>query len=519
MGDGTLTVYSRRCSRVARAQKSCSLMPKSRHSFDPRLLEGSIVTSLFLLAFPIMGANLLQIAYQLIDAFWVGRLGAAAIAAVSISMPIMFLMISAGLGFAVAGTTLIAQYAGAGDRAMVDHVAAQTLLTIVALSVVLGGAGFAASPYLRGLMGTAPEVQDNAVAFLRVSFVSLPFAFVYFMFQSLMRGVGQVMLPLYTVAATVAINFVLDPVLIFGWFGVPALGVMGAAISTLIAQAIAALAGLLLLMSGRYGIAPNWQSFRPDFAFVHRAFSLGYPASIEQSARGLGMTVMTFLITSFGTITTASYGVGTNVLNFVVVPAMGFSMATSTLVGQNIGANNIARAGESCTSRGSNHLYRPVRRGPALFSFRLAYRHALCAGGCRCDPRGRGLYPHCRVELRVHRTSVRAHGRVARQRQHLRSHAHQPRVAMGAAISAGLYPVGTHGVALSWAVVGIPGIERRDRADRRGLVRPGRLEETSSRRRRRDRSAKARGGRQRAHLAEIVGQIGDRGASAAPTGL
>jgi Na+-driven multidrug efflux pump len=97
-------------------------------------------------------------------------------------------------------------------------------------------------------------------------------------------------------------------------------------------------------MGGRYGIALNWQSFRPDFAFVRRAFNLGYPASIEQSARGLGMTVMTFLITSFGTITTASYGVGTNVLNFVVIPAMGFSMATSTLVGQNIGANNIARA-------------------------------------------------------------------------------------------------------------------------------------------------------------------------------
>jgi putative MATE family efflux protein len=518
VGDGTLTVYSRRCSRVARAQKSCSLMPKSRHSFDPRLLEGSIVTSLFLLAFPIMGANLLQIAYQLIDAFWVGRLGAAAIAAVSISMPIMFLMISAGLGFAVAGTTLIAQYAGAGDRAMVDHVAAQTLLTIVALSVVLGGAGFAASPYLLGLMGTAPEVQDNAVAFLRVSFVSLPFAFVYFMFQSLMRGVGQVMLPLYTVAATVAINFVLDPVLIFGWFGVPALGVMGAAISTLIAQAIAALAGLLLLMSGRYGIALNWQSFRPDFAFVHRAFSLGYPASIEQSARGLGMTVMTFLITSFGTITTASYGVGTNVLNFVVVPAMGFSMATSTLVGQNIGANNIARAER--VARLAALITFTALSGVGLLCFLFASHIVTLFVPEDADVIREGaVFIRTVAWLRVHRTSVRAHGRVARQRQHLRSHAHQPRVAMGAAISAGLYPVGTHGVALSWAVVGIPGIERRDRADRRGLVRPGRLEETSSRRRRRDRSAKARGGRQRAHLAEIVGQIGDRGASAAPTGL
>ena len=315
-----------------------------RRQFDPRLLEGSIVTSLFLLAFPIMGANVLQIAYQLIDAFWVGRLGAAAVASVSISMPVMFLMISAGLGFAVAGTTLIAQYVGAGDRRMVDHVAAQTLLTIVVLSVVLGMVGFAGTPYLLDLMGTAPDVRDNAILFLRVSFVSLPFAFLYFMFQSLMRGTGEVTVPLYIVAGTVVLNFVLDPVLIFGMFGLPRLGVMGAAVSTLISQAVAALVGLRLLMSGRYGIAMSWHSFKPDIAFIKRAFHLGFPASVEQSARGLGMTVMTFLITSFGTTITASYGVGTNVLNFVVIPAMGFSMATSTLVGQNIGAGNIQRA-------------------------------------------------------------------------------------------------------------------------------------------------------------------------------
>jgi Na+-driven multidrug efflux pump len=77
---------------------------------------------------------------------------------------------------------------------------------------------------------------------------------------------------------------------------------------------------------------------------VKRAFLVGYPASIEQSARGLGMTVMTFLITSFGTVVTASFGIGANVVNVAVIPAMGFSLATSTLVGQNIGAGNIARA-------------------------------------------------------------------------------------------------------------------------------------------------------------------------------
>ena len=85
-------------------------------------------------------------------------------------MPVMFLMMSAGLGFAIAGTTLIAQYVGAGNRAMVDHVAAQTLLTIVSLSAVLGLIGFIGAPFLLGLMGTAPAVTANATAFLRVAF-------------------------------------------------------------------------------------------------------------------------------------------------------------------------------------------------------------------------------------------------------------------------------------------------------------------------------------------------------------
>ena len=315
-----------------------------RRAFDPRLLEGSIPRSLFLLAMPIMGANILQVAYQIIDAFWVGRLGAAAVAAVSISMPVMFVLIAAGMGFAIAGTTLIAQYTGARDHAMVDHVAAQTLVTIVAVSVVLGALGFWIAPFLLRAMGVAIEVYDNALVFLRVMFAALPFLFVYAMVQALMRGVGEVKVPLFIVAGTVCMNFVLDPVLIFGKFGAPALGVMGAAIATLIAQAIAAAVALRLLFGGRYGIHVHWRDFKPDMAFVKRAFLLGYPASIEQSARGLAMTVLTFLITSFGTVVTASFGVGVNVFNVIVIPAMGFSMATSTLVGQNIGAGNVARA-------------------------------------------------------------------------------------------------------------------------------------------------------------------------------
>jgi len=319
-------------------------MSAPRRSFDPRLLEGSIVRSLVLLAVPIMGANILQVAYQLVDAFWVGRLGAAAVAAVSITMPLMFVFIAAGMGFAIAGTTLIAQYTGARDHKMVDHVAAQTLLTILAVSVVLGALGFALAPWLLHLMGVTPDVYRNALSFIRVVFIALPFTFLYAMVQALMRGVGEVKVPLYIVAGTVVVNFFLDPILIFGRFGAPAMGVTGAAIATLIAQLMAAIVALWVLFGGRFGIHVRWRDFKPDFAFVKRAFLLGYPASIEQSARAVGMTLMTFLIVSFGTIVTASFGVATNVINVALIPAMGFSMATSTLVGQNIGAGNISRA-------------------------------------------------------------------------------------------------------------------------------------------------------------------------------
>jgi putative MATE family efflux protein len=309
-----------------------------------RFLEGPILTSLLALAVPIVFSNLLQAAYQIIDAFWVGRLGGAAVAAVSISFPVMFLMIAVGAGLAVAGSTLIAQYVGARNEAMVNHVAGQTLLMVILISVVLGALGYGFAPHLLRLMGVAPEVYGGALGFMRVSFVGLVFNFTFFMFQSIMRGIGQVKIPMYIVSGTVVLNFLLDPLFIFGWGSIPALGVMGAALATLSTQSLAALLGLALLFQGRYGVHLAGKDFRPDPAYIKRAFALGFPASIEQSARALGLVVMTFLIASFGTLTLAAYGAGGNILQVIIIPAMGLSMAVSTLVGQNIGAGNIERA-------------------------------------------------------------------------------------------------------------------------------------------------------------------------------
>ncbi|MEJ2634453.1 MAG: MATE family efflux transporter [Calditrichia bacterium] len=260
-----------------------------------RLTEGPIIKSLVSLTIPIVFANILQTAYQLTDTFWVGRLGKAAVAAVSLSFPVIFLLTSLGGGLAIAGTILVAQYKGKRDQQNVDFVTAQTLILMLVISVIISFVGyFSAHPVMK-LMGAQPAVLPGATSYLQISFMGLVFVFGYAVFQSLMRGVG---------------NFI----------------------------------GMIVLLSGKFGIQLHRKDFKPDFALIRRMFSLGFPASIEQSTRALGMTIMTFLVASFGTVIIAAYGIGSRILSFVIIPALGLSMATSTLVGQNIGAQKIERA-------------------------------------------------------------------------------------------------------------------------------------------------------------------------------
>jgi Na+-driven multidrug efflux pump len=152
-------------------------------------LEGPIARALVTLAIPIVLGNVLQAGYQLTDAFWVGRLGASAVAAVSVSFPVTFLVIAMGSGLAIAGATLAAQYMGAGRQDMVDHVTAQTMVVVAISSVVLGALGYGLSPHLLTLLGVASDVYAGALGFMRVSFVGIIFVFMYAMFQALMRAI------------------------------------------------------------------------------------------------------------------------------------------------------------------------------------------------------------------------------------------------------------------------------------------------------------------------------------------
>ncbi len=308
------------------------------------LTEGSILKSLVTLSVPIIFISILQSAYQLIDTFWVGRLGTDAIAAVSISFPIIFLIISLGGGLSIAGTILVAQYKGKGDKKAIDHITSQTFLMVIVVSVILSAIGYFLSPFFVSLMGVESNVFLNAVSYLRISFIGMIFMFTYMIFQSLMRGVGDVKTPLCIVFGTVLLNLILDPLFIFGYWFIPALGVAGAAVATILTQGISAVIGIIILLRGKHQIHLRLNDLKPDIPLLKKMFGLGFPASIEQSTRALGMIIMLFLVAGFGTVTLAAYGIGGRILTFIVFPAFGLSMATSTLVGQNLGAGKIKRA-------------------------------------------------------------------------------------------------------------------------------------------------------------------------------
>jgi putative MATE family efflux protein len=317
------------------------------------MARGSITLILLRLAIPIIFANLLQTAYQLTDTFWVGRLSAVAVAAVSFSFPISFVFSSIGGGLPIAGAVLLAQYAGRGDQESLNHVAGQTLLMVLFVSLVLTAGGYALAEPLLRLMGAGPDVLPDAAQFLRVTVIGQLFVFGFVAYQALTRGLGVVYVPMCIVFLTVLLNFALDPLFIFGHGPIPPMGCAGAAMATLCTQALASLIGFTLFFRGRHGIEVGWRHFRPDWSMFGVLFRLGFPISIEQAAIALGMTAMTMLASTFGTITVAAYGIGFRVQTGILIAAIGLSMATSTVVGYNVGARHYERARQanraSCT--------------------------------------------------------------------------------------------------------------------------------------------------------------------------
>jgi len=335
-----------------------------------RFTEGTLLWPLLTLAGPLVATQILQTLYNLTDAFWVGRIGADAITAVSFAWPIVFLLISVGGGMTAAGTILISQYTGARDDDAVGHVAGQTIGFVGLLSVAISVVGIALAPHLIALLGAAPgsEVHGMATVYTRITFLGLWAMFGFFVFQALLRGWGDSKTPMYLTIGSVATNLVLDPFLILGfadnplllWVGLGGVGdalfaatgfggwgVAGAAIATIVARGLAAGVGMWLLFGGRVGISVSVPDLRPRLDTVRDIVRVGAPISVEQSTQALAVTMMTALLGLVGANAVGGYGIANRITTLVWFPLIGMGMAVETVSGQNVGAGRPDRARET----------------------------------------------------------------------------------------------------------------------------------------------------------------------------
>ncbi|WP_434084108.1 MATE family efflux transporter [Haloglomus halophilum] len=331
---------------------------------EDTITEGGLARPLFGLAWPIVVTQLLQVTYNIADTLWLGRLSAEAVGALSIAFPLVFLVLSVGGGFTVAGSTLVAQHTGAsaGDDGTAEpgagedtdeasgpgEVAGQTLSFVTLLATGLGILGFLGVVPLLGLFpadaATATDVIPLAEEYMRVFFLGTPFLFGFFLFSALMRGYGDTRTPMVVMALSVALNVALDPVLIFGWFGAPRLEVAGAAYATVISRGLATAIGLYILFRTTRGPDVAVRHLRLQYERVREIVSIGTPAALEQSTTALAMVALTGMVAAFGPPVVAAYGLGNRLISLVYLPAMGLGRATNTMVGQNLGAGNPDRA-------------------------------------------------------------------------------------------------------------------------------------------------------------------------------
>lgn len=316
------------------------------------MTEGPLLGVLLRVAGPITATYIAQSVHQLVNAYFVGRLGAEPIAAVAASAPLLVILLSLGSGLSTAGAVLVAQNTGAGRTQAVDHVAAQTLLMVLAVGLCFTLAGLALAPATLRLIGVEQSVYGLAWQYLTVSYAGLIPMFAFLSLQAMLQSAGEVRFAMKAMIGAVLLNIMLDPVLIFGFGGWDGWGVAGAAAATVIAQSLAFLAVLHHMMSGRSALHLKRHNFVPDLKLVRLALAIGLPASIDQGGRTFGSLLLMSLTALFGTVTLAAYGVATRPLFFWFAPMVGLSIATAAVVGQNIGAGRMDRAEEAARVSG-----------------------------------------------------------------------------------------------------------------------------------------------------------------------
>lgn len=308
------------------------------------LTTGSITEKLIKLALPIMGVSFIQTAYNLIDMIWIGRVGSAAVAAVGTAgfftwLAEAFIMISKlGAGIRVS------QSIGQKDLKRTKSYIISSLQINIVLALIYGLVLLIFNKQLIGFFNLGDlEVIDMARTYLIVVAVGMVFFFSGPVFSAIFNGIGDSKTPFIINTIGLAFNIIFDPILIFGLFGFPKLGVMGAALATIFAQVVVTVCFIVVMIKRQVEYLSLNIFIKPEWRIIREITHIGLPGALQSGLFTIFSMVIGRVIASWGPVPIAVQKVGSQIEAISWLSAGGFSTALSTYVGQNYGANKHER--------------------------------------------------------------------------------------------------------------------------------------------------------------------------------
>ena len=290
------------------------------------------------MSIPMMISMLVQALYNIVDSIFVSRVSEHALTAVSMAFPIQTLMIAAAGGLGVGINALLSRSLGQKDTPRANRVAAHgVLMLMVAYLVFLLIGLFAAEPFMRA-QSDIPEIYEDGVIYLRICCICSLGLFMQFAFERLLTSTGLTIYSMVLQLVGAIINIVLDPILIFGLFGLPKMGIAGAAAATVIGQIIAALCGFVANRFRNREIHLTFRGFTPDVHTIKEILSIGVPSMIMQAIGSVMTFGMNLILGAFSSTAVAVFGVYFKLQSFVFMPVFGLNNGMVPIIAYNYGA-------------------------------------------------------------------------------------------------------------------------------------------------------------------------------------
>ncbi|MBN1871111.1 MAG: MATE family efflux transporter [Candidatus Omnitrophica bacterium] len=318
---------------------------KILHAFrrDKDIISGSIPRNIIALALPLMIGAMLQTTQNLIDIFWVGRLGPHAISAVAMSGTIIMFVFTISLGLGIGTLSLVATNIGSRNKENADRVASHSVLLGVAVGLITAVIGAYFSDEFLVMLGADADVVNAGVSYLRVLLMGSVTMIVLFLGNHTLQGAGDSFNPMVFMGLANVCNMILDPIFIFG-LGVPRMGVGGAALATVLAQGVAMALVLNLLIRKESKVNISYRDFEFDTHIMRDILKIGIPSSIQMFLRTIMYVAVISLVATFGMKAVAAYGIVMRLHMVMLMPALALGGAAATFMGQNIGACQPDRA-------------------------------------------------------------------------------------------------------------------------------------------------------------------------------